>query len=87
MKLKMDGKEHKIWIEELMSGRLDKGKFDDKKLFSMIGYVTPDKRGKKMVWTTPSLAGGDVDFKTQEEAELYAQNETIIAFLLRDKGK
>ena len=40
-----------------------------------------------MLWTTPSLSGGGVDFETQEAALLYAQNETIIALLLREKGR
>jgi hypothetical protein len=86
----------KIWIEELLSGRLDrdsekaakagKGKWGiwrQEKLGKMIGYIMPNDDGK--TWEVALLSGGGMTVESQEMAEVIAQNETIIALLLKQK--
>ena len=88
VKLIMDGEERKIWIEELMSGRLERAKFDAEKLRNLIGYCDPEAKGKKKVlWTTPMLSGGYFSTESQTLCEVVAQNETIIALMLRERKK
>ena len=112
-KVKIVGKNGKInreiWIRELLSGRLDRHKFNYKRLCKMIGYVYPDEErtvlwsktitiGKwehtfeilgpnRRVWSVPLLGGGEFSCRRQEEAEIIAQNETIIALLLSKERK
>lgn len=78
-----------IWIEELEKGTYDKGSGKQMiaKLRESIGYIEPEKKGKKILWTTPMLSGGYFTTDSQELAEIIAQNETIIALLMRKKVK
>lgn len=68
----------KIWVEELLSGRLDRKTRSMDELGQMIGFVAPN--GKE--WDVALLSGATFSTKSQELAEIIAQNETIIALLL-----
>lgn len=78
-----------IWIEELEKGTYDKGSGKQmiEKLEESIGFVSVEKIGKKIYWSVPLIDGGNFSTESQELATIIAQNETIIALLLRNAKK
>jgi hypothetical protein len=74
----------KIWYEEVNKKGFEKYSF--KECCEMIGFVIPSGEGKKIEWDVVMIDGIHT-CKDQDTAEIMAQNETIIAMMLKNKGK